>query len=212
MQYDDTFNNTHAFAIDIRHWDPRHREFWTGRLGRRYLLTVVPQRSRMGRILEIGAGWYNRYQKEVVGRENELTVIDIKKACHPEITEILDLDRYIRFDMTVNSAGNQLIGCDAPEDLEGYFDEIRSWGVLSHYRFSREQCGNYLNNVHRFLKPLGQAIFKLDIDTHKVVKQLPGAGLDFIEALIRDRFTIIYTDVLVGKTAGFVHYVEKRAV
>ena len=60
MEYDDTFNAAYAFAIDISGWEQKHRDFWTERLGRRYLLSVVPTRSRSGKRLEIGAAWYNR--------------------------------------------------------------------------------------------------------------------------------------------------------
>lgn len=205
MEYDDTFNTEHAFAVDIGRWERRHRDFWTERLGRRYLLTVVPTRSHQGRILEIGAAWYNRYQKDVVGRDNELTVIDVKEPDHPEIVAIDGLDRYIRFDMTEDAERSAA----APSGCVGLFDGIRSWGVLSHYGFAPDQCRRYLDNVHRFLRPGGQGIFKLDIDTHKTVKQSPVAGVGFLEDLIRERFRIVHTDVLIGNTPGHVHYVEK---
>jgi hypothetical protein len=205
MEYDDTFNAAHAFAIDISGWEQKHRDFWTQRLGRRYLLSVVPTRSRRGKILEIGAAWYNRYQKEVVGKGNELTIIDIKESRHPDIVAVLGLDRYIQFDMTEDTSSDGALG-----DIHGTFDEIRSWGVLSHYGFSPAQCQHYLDNIERLLGPSGQAIFKLDIDTYKAVKQLPTAGLGFLEELIRERFAVVHTDVLTGSTPGHVHYVEKR--
>lgn len=210
MEYDDTFNTTHAFEIDISQWDHEHRAFWTERLGRRYLLSVVPTRSRRGRILEIGAASYNKYQKEVVGRENELTVIDIKPSHHPNIKAIYGLDSYIQFDMTENADTADASGTLRLSDCRGYFDEIRSWGVLSHYGFSRDQCRNYLENIRLFLKPGGQAIFKLDIDTYKTVKQLPSIGPDYLEGLIRERFTVVHADTLGGNTPGHVLYVEKQ--
>jgi hypothetical protein len=209
MEYDNTFNTTHAFEIDIRHWDHEHRAFWTERLGRRYLLSVVPTRSRRGRILEIGAASYNKYQKEVVGRENELTVIDIKPSHHPNITAIHGLDRYIQFDMTETADASDASGTLTLSDCRGYFDEIRSWGVLSHYGFSVPQCERYLDNIHGFLKAGGQAIFKLDRDTFKVKKHSPSVSVEFLEDLIRARFTVVHTDVLSGNTPGNVHYVEK---
>lgn len=210
MEYDDTFNTMHAFPIDISRWDEKNRAFWTDRLGRRYLLTVVPTMARRGRILEIGAAWYNKYQKEVVGLENELTIIDVKPSHSPDIVDIRGLDRYIRFDMTESAEAP-----DAPDSVtgdacRGYFDEIRSWGVLSHYGFSGAQCERYLDNIHRFLGAGGQAIFKLDIDTFKVKKHTPSVGLDFLEDLIRARFTVVHTDVLGGNTPGHVLYVRKR--
>ena len=202
MDYDDTFRGAPASGIDIGKWDARHREFWTERLGRRYLLAVVPTRARRGRILEIGAAWYNKYQKQVVGPGNELTIIDIKEPDSPDLLAIEGLDRYVKFDMTRPDG--------APADLASAFDEIRSWGVLSHYGFTAEQCRIYLDNVAAFLKPGGQVIFKLDIDTHKRVKQ-PGSGtVEFLENLIRERFTIRHSDTLSGNTPGHVHYVEKR--
>ena len=100
MNYDDTFNSSHTFDIDIGQWDPEHQAFWTDRLGRRHLLSVVPKRARRGKILEIGAAWYNKYQTAVVGEGNELTIIDIKPGNHPDIAQISGLDRYIRLDMT----------------------------------------------------------------------------------------------------------------
>jgi len=202
MDYDDTFRGEPAPGIDIGRWDPRNREFWTERLGRRYLLSVVPTRARSGRILEIGAAWYNKYQKEVVGRGNELTIIDIKEPDSPDLLAIEGLDRYVRFDMT-QPAG-------APADLASAFDEIRSWGVLSHYGFTPAQCRTYLDHVDAFLKPGGQVIFKLDIDTHKKVKQPASGTLALLEDLIRERFTIRHSDTLTGNTPGHVHYVEKR--
>lgn len=210
MEYDDTFNTAHAFAVDIGRWEAKHRDFWTGRLGRRYLLSVVPTRARTGRILEIGAAWYNKYQKDVVGRDNELTVIDIKDPLDPAIVAIAGLDRYIRFDMTERADWGNASVATTLDGCRGSFDEIRSWGVLSHYGFSASQCRDYLENVADFLAPGGQAIFKLDIDTHKVVKQAPSAGVDFLEGLIRDRFSVVHADVLTGNTPGHVLYVEKR--
>ncbi len=210
MEYDDTFNTAQIFAIDIRRWDQRHRDFWTRRLGRRYLLSVVPTKSRPGRILEIGAAWYNRYQKDVVGKENELTVIDIKEAGHPDIVAVMGMDRYVQFDMTRSADQGDASGHGTIDRLQGAFDEIRSWGVLSHYPFSPAQCERYLANIALLLKPGGQAIFKLDIDTHKVVKQLPSAGFEFLEGLIHERFAVVHTDVLNGSTPGRVHYVQRR--
>lgn len=202
MDYDDTFDGAPAFGIDISRWDQRNQAFWTDRLGRRYLLSVVPKRARKGKILEIGAAWYNKYQKEVVGRENELTIVDIKEPDSPDLVAIVGLDRYVKFDMT-QPAG-------ATSDLRVSFDEIRSWGVLSHYGFTPEQCRIYLDNIRAFLKPGGQVIFKLDIDTHKRVKQLPSVSLTLLEDLIRERFTIRHSDTLSGNTPGHVHYAEKR--
>ena len=160
--------------------------------------------ARKGKILEIGAAWYNKYQKAVVGEGNELTIIDIKPEHHPEIAQISGLDRYIRFDMT-----------GAPDDktqreCRGAFDEIRSWGVLSHYGFSRDECRQYLDNVFAFLKNDGQAIFKLDIDTYKVKKYPASISLEFLEGLVRERFVVSHTDVLAGNTPGHVHYAERR--
>jgi len=210
VEYDDSFNDPSAFLVDISRWDQEHQTFWRERLGRRYLLSVVPTRSREGKILEIGAAWYNRYQKAVVGEENDLTIIDIKEPHHPEILAIEGLDRYIRFDMTQSADACDASGGAAPGDCREYFDEIRSWGVLSHYGFSRDQCRTYLDNVHSFLKAGGQAIFKLDIDTHKIVKYPPSITLEFLEDLIRERFTVVHSDTLGGNTPGHVHYVEKR--
>ena len=198
MEYDDSSLPPASFRIDIGHWDARNRDFWTTRLGRRYLLSVVPQRSRGLRVLEIGAAWYNRYQREVVGKERELTVVDVKDPESPDLLAMIGPFRYVRFDMT------QAEG--APPDFHGAFDEIRSWGVLSHYGFSPGQCRVYLDNVRAFLAPGGQAIFKLDIDTHKQVKQHPAASVDFLEGEIRRRFTIHHSDVLGGNTPGHVHY------
>ncbi len=155
-----------------------------------------------GNVLEIGAAWYNKYQTEVVGRDAELTVVDIKEPDSPDLVAMVGTFRYVKFDMT------QADGL--PGELVGAFDEIRSWGVLSHLGFSPEQCRVYLDNVHAFLKPGGQVIFKLDIDTHKTVKQLAGAGVEFLEGLIQERFTVLHTDTLAGNTPGHVHYAEKR--
>jgi len=210
MEYDDTFNGSPAAGIDLLQWDEKNRAFWTERLGRRYLLSVVPTRARMGKILEIGAAWYNKYQKEVVGRENELTIFDIKEPDHPDIVSIAGLDRYFRFDMTASTAATDAPGSALAGGFCNAFDEIRSWGVLSHYGFSRDQCRQYLDNVRGFLKDGGQAIFKLDRDTHKAKKYPPTITLEFLEELIRERFTICHTDTLVGNTPGNVHYVEKR--
>ena len=211
MEYDDSFNTAHAFAIDISRWDEENRAFWTDRVGRRYLLTVVPTKARRGRILEIGAAWYNRYQKEVVGFENELTIIDIKPSHSPDIVAIRGLDRYICFDMTQSAEATEAPDSVTGDDCFGYFDEIRSWGVLSHYGFSGDQCERYLDNIDRFLGAGGQAIFKLDIDTFKVKKHAPDVGLGFLEDLIRSRFTVVHIDVLGGNTPGHVLYVEKRS-
>ena len=208
MEYDETHNGPQTFRIDIGHWSPEHQAFWTERVGRRYLLSVVPTMARKGKILEIGAAWYNTYQKEIVGGENELTIIDIKERHHPDIVAIHGLDRYIQFDMTESVCDPS--GDGAQGDCREYFDEIRSWGVLSHYGFSRDQCRNYLENIRLFLKPGGQAIFKLDIDTYKTVKQLPSIGPDYLEGLIRERFTVVHADTLGGNTPGHVLYVEKQ--
>ena len=201
MEYDDSSLAPDSFRIDIGHWDARNRDFWTTRLGRRYLLSVVPARSRGGRVLEIGAAWYNKYQTEVVGKDRELTVVDVKEADSPDLLAMVGPFRYVRFDMT------QAHG--APEGFRAAFDEIRSWGVLSHYGFTPGQCRAYLDNVHAFLKPGGQVIFKLDIDTHKQVKQLPSASMEFLEEEISRRFTIRHSDTLVGNTPGHVHYADK---
>jgi cyclopropane fatty-acyl-phospholipid synthase-like methyltransferase len=104
---------------------------------------------------------------------------------------------------------------DAPDDqtrreCRGAFDEIRSWGVLSHYDFSRDECRQYLDNVFAFLKDEGQAIFKLDIDTHKAKKYPASISLEFLEGLIRERFVVVHTDVLAGNTPGHIHYAERR--
>lgn len=210
MEYDDTFNGSPAAGIDLLQWDEKNRAFWTERLGRRYLLSVVPTRARKGKILEIGAASYNKYQKDVVGWENELTIFDIKEPDHPDIVSIAGLDRYVRFDMTASTAATAAPGSALTGALYGSFDEIRSWGVLSHFGFSRDQCRQYLDNVRSFLKNGGQAIFKLDRDTHKAKKYPPTITLEFLEELIRERFTISHTDTLVGNTPGNVHYVEKR--
>ena len=82
--------------------------------------------------------------------------------------------------------------------------------MLSHFGFSRDQCRQYLDNVRSFLKDGGQAIFKLDRDTHKAKKYPPTITLEFLEELIGERFTISHTDTLTGNTPGNVHYVEKR--
>lgn len=205
MVYDDSFAGLPAAGIDLAGWDERHRAFWSDRLGRRYLLSVVPSRARRGRILEIGAAWYNKYQKEVVGRDNELTIFDVKEPDHPDVTSIPGLDRYCRFDMTTppGAAG-------APEGCLGFFDEIRSWGVLSHYGFSPAQCRDYLGNVHAFLRAGGQAIFKLDRDTHKAKKFAAAVSVEWLVEAIADRFTLLHADTLVGNTPGEVLYVEKR--
>ena len=202
MHFDDSTLDPQAFLIDIAHWDARHRDFWISRLGRRYLLSVVPTRSRGGSVLEIGAAWYNKYQTEVVGRDRELTVVDIKEPDSPDLVAMVGPFRYFTFDMTQDAG--------VPGELVGAFDEIRSWGVLSHYGFTPEQCRVYLDNVHAFLKPGGQVIFKLDIDTHKTVKQLASVGVDFLEGLIRERFTILHGDTLGGNTPGHVLYAERR--
>jgi len=211
MEYDNSFNTAHAFAIDISRWDKENRAFWSDHLGRRYLLTVVLTKARRGRILEIGAAWCNRYQKEIVGLGNELTIIDIKPSHSPDIVAIRGLDRYICFDMTQSAEAPEAPDSVKGGDCRGYFDEIRSWGVLSHFGFSSEQCERYLDNIDRFLVAGGQAIFKLDIDTYKVKKHAPGVGLGYLEDLIRARFTVVHTDVLSGNTPGHVLYVEKRS-
>ena len=146
--------------------------------------------------------------KEIVGSENELTIIDIKDRHHPDIAAIHGLDRYIQFDMTESARDTS--GDGTQVECREYFDEIRSWGVLSHCGFSRDQCRNYLENIRRFLKAGGQAIFKLDIDTYKTVKHLPSVGLEYLEGLIRERFTVVHADTLGGNTPGHVLYVEKR--
>ena len=210
MEYNDTFNGSPAAGIDLLRWDEKNRAFWTERLGRRYLLSVVPTRARKGKILEIGAAWYNKYQKDVVGRENELTIFDIKEPDHPDIVSIAGLDRYVRFDMTASTVATDAPGSALAGGFCSAFDEIRSWGVLSHFGFSRDQCRQYLDNVRGFLKNGGQAIFKLDRDTFKAKKYPPTISLEFLEELIRERFTISHTDTLVGNTPGNVHYVEKR--
>lgn len=112
--------------------------------------------------------------------------------------------------MTASTAATDAPGSALVGGFCSAFDEIRSWGVLSHFGFSRDQCRQYLDNVRRFLKDGGQAIFKLDRDTHKVKKYPPTITLEFLEELIREQFTISHTDTLVGNTPGNVHYVEKR--
>ena len=68
--------------------------------------------------------------------------------------------------MTASTAATDAPGSAIVGGFCGDFDEIRSWGVLSHFGFSRDQCRQYLDNVCGFLKDGGQAIFKLDRDTH----------------------------------------------
>jgi hypothetical protein len=185
-------NFSYGGAID--HWDVSIQRFWKTHIDRYYEYFVLPEKLRNGKVLEIGAEWYSRHIKEIIARDSELTLIDIKDASHPDVNLICNLDHYYQMDMTQRSTKY--------ENLVGYFDAVLSLGVLGFFDFNREMCVNYVDNVSKMAKNSGQAIFKFDVHVMKTHKYSPSPN-ELIE-ILEKRFVITETDELIENAQKYI--------
>ncbi|HAS82718.1 MAG TPA: hypothetical protein DCS43_08615 [Verrucomicrobia bacterium] len=193
--FDGSIREQYTYGDTIAHWEPPIQAFWRRFPDRYYQFFVMAPRLKPGRILEVGAEFYNKYIKEVIAPGQELTVVDIKAPDHPDIASICGLDYYYRLDMTSDD------GLNYPW-LQGHFDTVLSFGVLSAYDFTYEECVRYVQNMARFLKPEGLAIFK--IDRHRLTLHTKLPSFAHLISIIQTFFAIRERDILTVPDEEFV--------
>ncbi|MDQ0458357.1 class I SAM-dependent methyltransferase [Rhizobium paknamense] len=167
-------------------WNGDVRNFWSTHSDRLYQFYVLPKIVPFGagkKVLEIGAEYYSRYIKPIYNSSCSLSLLDIKPYSHPDIKNVLNVDRFIHLDMTVAIA-----------DYAEEFDIIISFGVLSHYNFSELQCELYLDNLLQMLKPCGMCAIKIDVQIMEKLEKF--SNWEKLLLMIKERFSIQASDTL----------------
>lgn len=153
--YDIKQLKTDTFDELTQTWNKEIRNFWAkhnDRIYQFYILPLVFKVNPSSKVLEIGAQYYSKYLKSILGRNYSFSLLDIKPSNHPDVKCVLHVDSFIN--------------CDLTKPIKLYinkFDFVISFGVLSYYNFSKSECSIYLNNLLKMLKEGGVCAIKIDI-------------------------------------------------
>jgi 2-polyprenyl-3-methyl-5-hydroxy-6-metoxy-1,4-benzoquinol methylase len=197
VRYFDESIKNNDYGNAIAHWDASTQAFWRHYVDRYYEFFVLSKKIKQGHILDVGAEFYNKHIKEVIAAGQHLTVVDIKEPEHPDILIVQDLDQYFKFDMTYSDYRDFT-------ELTGKFDTVLSFGVLSYYDFTPDQCARYLDNMVGFMKPEGMAVIK--VDQHALQQHAHFPAFPVLHQMITDRFAIDELDILITEGQEFCIY------
>ncbi len=172
------------FDNAARDWHIDIRNFWASHNDRMYEFYILPKKLNITdgmNVLEIGAEYYSKHIKSILGENYELYLLDKKDYEHPDIYNVLDIRKFIQFDLTTQM-----------NEYNDYFDRIITFGVLSHYDFTSEQIGIYLNNLATMLKPDGLCALKIDVQIMQKMKNYN--SVSGLVSIIKNVFSVIETD------------------
>ena len=155
--------NGRDFGESTKRWDECVRTFWKGHSDRLYEFYVLPGILGIkgdSSLVEIGAEYYSKYIRSVLGITNGFfCLIDKKPKDHYDIRNVLNVDLFLSADLTSS------INFPIPT-----FDFVISFGVLSHYDFSLTQCVTYVQNTLKMMKNQGACAIKIDVQVVQKIK------------------------------------------